>query len=86
MSHQNKLGKANGLLGSSLSSCSVADGSNGLSSIMNSILGAGTMKSLTSPNIGSDGDRQDLFSILNSVCGSVSSLRVASVKQDEKLR
>ncbi|RUS81406.1 hypothetical protein EGW08_010844 [Elysia chlorotica] len=82
---KNKMGKMNGILGSSLKSNSVGDNSNGLSSIMNSILGAGTMKSLSNPKVGSDGDKQDLFSILNSVCGSVANLRAPSVKQNTEL-
>ncbi|GFR58447.1 hypothetical protein ElyMa_000030000 [Elysia marginata] len=82
---KNKLGKMNSLLGSPLPSYPKGDSDNGLSSIMNSILGAGTMKSLASPNIGSDGDKPDLFSILNSVCGSVANLRVADQKHDEEL-
>lgn len=79
---KNKLSKMNSLVGTQ-----VADnqkGNNGLSSIMNSILGAKTMKSLSSPGIGSDGgDKPDLFSILNSVCGSVASLRVAETNKKE---
>ncbi|KAK3759826.1 hypothetical protein RRG08_028828, partial [Elysia crispata] len=82
---KNKLGKTNGLLGSSLPNHSLGDSSNGLSGIMNSILGAGTMKSLSNPKVGSHGEKPDLYSILNSVCGSVATLRIPAVKQDTEL-
>ncbi|GFO13473.1 hypothetical protein PoB_003997800 [Plakobranchus ocellatus] len=40
------------------------------------------MKSLAKSSIGSDVDQQDMYKILNSVCGSVANLHVASMKQE----
>ncbi|GFO13498.1 chromosome 10 open reading frame 88 [Plakobranchus ocellatus] len=79
---KNKIDKSSGLLAATLGNSSTGTSTNGLSSIMSSILGTGTMKSLAKSSIGSDGDQQDMYKILNSVCGSVANLRVASVKQE----